>query len=176
MNEMNTLADLREIVAHKIDEAICGREIDIHENSIELPEMLGIVEIGETATYTDIDDSILSPTHTVWDDWHSDISSEYEAREKVQAAITSLKNKGILELPYLYEDKDIVEPQINYNMLRNQSTGKTIHVDCNSCGYSTTGTVSYSPHGNTYKMKLTVNCDSCEKRGKYVSQLTRWEK
>ena len=108
MNEMNTLADLREIVAHKIDEAICGREIDIHENSIVLPEMLGIVEIGETATYKDIDDSILSPTHTVWDDWHSDISSEYEAREKVQAAITSLKNKGILELPYLYEDKLII--------------------------------------------------------------------
>lgn len=176
MSEMNTLQDLREIVAYKIDESICGREIDIHENDITLPEIIGVVDIGETATYDDIDGSILSPSHEVWDDWHSDITSEYEAREKIQAAVTALTNKNILELPYLYDDRDIVEPRVNYDMLHATSSANTVSIQCNSCGNLATGTVNYSPSGNSYQMKLNVTCRSCDEEGVYVSQFTRWEK
>jgi|APHM01.1.fsa_nt_gi hypothetical protein len=172
----NTLEDLRYLVGTKIQQSIGGKEIDVHETEVTLEEMLGIVEVGETANFKDRQDTIFQPTHPFWEQWHSDIESTFEAQAKIEAAIASLKDDDILELPFIYENDDIVVPDVDVSQLNGYAEIGDVHTECTGCGEPIVAVSQFKPHGKTYKMVLEIDCHNCEKDETFVQQMTRWEK
>lgn len=169
------LVDLERIVADKINDSICGSEIDIQENDVFLEEMIGVVDVSESVGDVDIEGSIISPEHSFWDDYNADVESCEDTRLEIEKSIRGLKKKGVLEMPYLYDDSDVVEPSINYDEFSYDSRCDYVMVDCIECDSSARGVVEYLPHGKTYKERLSVDCNSCGESGTFMSVFTRWK-
>lgn len=165
---MNTLEDLREYVRKRLQDTLHGMEIDTFKNDVRIPHMLGITDVGDSHDPDVEDGTILDPSHTFWDDWHSDITSRYQAVEKVMAAIETLKEDDILSLTYPYGE----EAEILYVEVSDTSSETTVPTECVNCGSSVSATVGATPT-RMYLLTLEVSCDECGHSAVYETSMVK---
>lgn len=103
---MNTIEDLECVVAEKLRNAIDGETFGSDDEHIRLPQMLGIVDVGEPAHTDSIDGTLLDAEHEFWDDYVMDINGRLAAADEVDRATRRLSNKGVLTIE---RDGDIMD-------------------------------------------------------------------
>lgn len=166
------MEDLRIEVAKRMKTALHGRQIDNYSTKIEIPQMLGIVGIDETASIEDKNGTILNADHHFWEEWHEDIISEYSVNKHVESAIRSLTADGHVSITYPYdEDSDIAYVEVD---VPPQAGEPTFAAPCNGCGKTIQADVSIEGYqAENYYVEMCVDCPDCGYSGTFETQLTR---
>ncbi|AGM11420.1 hypothetical protein M199_gp246 [Halogranum tailed virus 1] len=168
---MNTMEDLREEVAVRLRRVLHGQEIDMFENEVRIPHMLGITPIGETHDPKNEEHTLLDAEHEFWDDWHDEIVTGYTVNKKIETAIRSLQEDEVFRIMYPYgKEAEVAYVEVD-EIGRNTPMDNT--TECQECGETVKGDVNIEPSGNHYAIQMHVNCDECGFSGIFETLLTR---
>lgn len=162
---MNTMADLREECAIRLRDTLHGREIDMLENTVQTPHMLGITPIGAIHTDKVERGTLMDPQHQFWQDFEEDIRTIGEVHRKIESAIRSLRKDDVFRMTYPYgEEADIVYCEVDEMGNRGATLLPTT---CHGCGESIEVPLElgYEPGYNEsghYSMEVEINCPHCD--------------
>lgn len=131
-SESRTMQDLREECVERLDRVLDGREIDLLEQEVRTPHMLGIAPIGTRYTEDMGDGTLLDPAHDFWTEYEKSVATRREAAREVESAIRSLREDDTLEITMPHgEEAEIVYCEINHDDHALSGT-----IDCPNCGHS----------------------------------------
>jgi hypothetical protein len=154
---MNDMSDLREEVAVRMRQTLHGKEIDMFDADVRIPQMLGIVPIGNTSSSEDEEHTLLDPSHEFWDDYHDDVESVYDVYEKVRTAIESLEEDGILRITYPHgKEAEIAYVEVD-EIGRNAPLATT--TDCADCDESIKPEITIRESGGYYFLRMNLSCE-----------------
>lgn len=162
------MADLRRECAARLRETIHGREIDMMENTVQLPHMLGITTIGTIHTHDAEKGSLLDPKHEFWQDFEEEITTGGQARRKVESAVRSLRADDIFRMTYPYgRDAEIVYCEVDS---MEQSGETLLTTQCGECGETIDVPLSldydagYDGERAFYSLSVDIDCPHCDFR------------
>lgn len=168
---MNTMEDLREEVAVRLRRVLHGQELDMFENEVRIPHMLGITPIGKTHDPKDEEHTILDADHAFWEEWHDDIVTGYTVRKKIETAVRSLREDDIFRITYPYGK----EAEVAY--IEVDEIGRNAQLDntttCANCGASIKADLEIVESNGQYSIRMTLDCDACDFSGLYERHMTR---
>lgn len=165
------MEDLREEVAVRLRRVLHGQEVDMFENEVRIPHMLGITPIGETHSPKDEEHTILDANHEFWEEWHDDIVTGYTVNKKIETAIRSLREDDIFRITYPYgKEADVAYIEVDEIGRNAPLDNKT---DCAECGNSITADVEIAEKNGHYSIRMSLDCDECDFTGLYERMLTR---
>lgn len=164
------MADLREEVATRLRNALHGREIDMMENRVELPHMLGITPIGKIHDPNNEDMTILDTKHPFWEDYHEDVRTPNAVSEKIQTAIRSLRRDDIFRMTYPYgEEAEVVYVEVD----KMERESEQMTTECAECGETIDANLELRNAGKSYILIANLDCPHCEFGGVYEEPMTR---
>lgn len=160
------MADLREECAVRLRKTLHGREIDMMENTVHLPHMLGITTIGAIHTRKAETETLLDSDHHFWQDFEEEVNTAGKAKRKVESAVRSLRADGIFRMTYPYgEEAEIVYCEVDEMARGPEET--TLTTECGGCGE--TIDVPLAMHTNQgdndrafYSLRVNVDCPHCD--------------
>lgn len=160
---MNTMADLRRECATRLRDAVHGKEINMEENRVTTPHMLGIVPIGAQSNHRVESGTLLDCNHEFWDDFEEEVNTPNGARNRIESAIRSLKKDDIFRMTYPYgeewQDPDIVYCEVDELQ---QGNDPLLETKCAECGNTIEAPLSLDHHGDVYALTITVDCPHCD--------------
>lgn len=167
----NTMADLRREVSTRLRNALHGKEIDMMKGQKpELPHMLGITPLNKQHDPLNEEMTLLDISHPFWQEYEEDIATMNQLKQKIETAIRSLKEEGVLQMTYPYgEEADIIYVEVE--RLENESN--VLQTSCTECGAPIASQLSLAEERNSYYISVSLDCDSCEFGGKYERNLVR---
>lgn len=156
----NTMADLRKEIASRLRETLHGREIDtLHGRTPELPEMIGVVSVGQSSTSADERGTILDSRHEFWQNYYKDINTRRQVTDEIQTAIHSLRDDGTFEMTEPYgEDAGILYTEVS-------AVGEnsvSMSTECANCGGYISTTPTLEQKGGHYFHQYSLDCSECE--------------
>jgi len=156
---------LREYVGRQLRDTLHGKEIDMMQAvKPRLPHMLGLLEIGEVIGPSDVDGSILDPTHEFWDNYYKEVNTRNKAEEEVISAVESLKADGLFRMSYPYgEEGGIVYVEVERPELYSERVAgnNSITTPCKECGQTLRTAPRLVLYSDSYHIKFSLNCDEC---------------
>lgn len=163
----NTMADLREECATRLRETIHGREIDMMENTVKLPHMLGITTIGAIHTHKAERNTLLDSNHEFWQDFEEEVNTDGKAQRKVESAVRSLRADDIFRMTYPYgEEADIVYCEVDEMQPRADTLLTT---ECGGCGETIDVPLSLDMkdswgdnNRSFYTLRANIDCPHCD--------------
>lgn len=157
------MEELERRVERLARQSIHGTCVDDTSN-VDVTQLIGVVDIGETATSADERGTILDPTKEFWSDWPSTVSTTVATRAIVTTAVQSLRERGVIR----FEEQDdgsvviLVEPS------------EIAHTtSCADCGGVARVTIEPVLVGNNYSLQLRADCCECSFSGVFEKTFVR---
>ena len=173
----NTMADLREIVGRHLHETLHGRTIDqMQAVTPRLPHMLGFTEMGETIKPSDWDDTILSGSHEFWENYDKAVTTDHSAESEVITAINTLSDDGRFKKTYPHgEEAGIAYVEVLHpdQWQFREPSPHILQTSCQECSKPLTTQQRLCCNGNSYHIKVSIECESCGFTGNYKRKLIR---
>jgi len=167
---MNTMQDLKLVVAQQIDNTIGGHMFDLTNENITVSQMLGIdsMDRGEEAYQTK--GTILDYHHEFWESWYDGRIKRFSPFELVEAAIYLLVEDETLMITDIYgEDSDLVYVEVNIDSEPPINTSVT----CESCGKNASAQINFLPASANYTLRMELQCNNCSNNGVYTAPLVK---
>jgi len=144
---MNTMKDLKTLIAKQIDRTIGGHMFDLTSENLTVTQMIGVAEIdGEKEAYQ-TSGTILDPAHNFWENWYDGKLTQFNTFELIEAAIYLLVQEETVLITDVYgEDSDLVY-----------------------AGAS----VEFLPTSPNYTLQINIACEHCGDSGVYTSVLVK---
>ena len=167
---MNTMKDLKELVAQQIDDTIGGHMFDLTSENLTVTQMIGVAEIdGEKEAYQ-TDGTILDSSHRFWENWYDGKVTQFSTFELIEAAIYLLVKDETLLITDVYgEDSDLVYVEVDYTPENHVNTS----VRCQECGHPAGASVEFLPASPNYNLQMNITCAHCGESGVYTSVLVK---
>lgn len=166
---MNRMDDLRREVASRLRNSLHGREIDMMENRIELPHMLGITPIGKIHDPHNEEMTILDTKHPFWQEYHETVNTKSAVTEKVETAIRSLKKDDIFRMTYPFgEEAEVVYVEVDKMGIEQEDT-----TTCMECDAEIVYNLDLVNNGSSYFFEVELDCPECDFTGKFERGMTR---
>jgi hypothetical protein len=171
---VNTMADLRVMVAKRLRESIHGREIDTMKTvDPRLPHMLGVTPIGQVHAPDNESGTIMDKNHEFWEDYEYNVKTDRDVHENIETAVRSLKEDDIFRITYPYgEEAEVIYCEVD-ELEENENTNMNMKTSCKECGTDCYTEPSLSVLGDSYCIKVTVDCPSCNYSGEFQRKLLR---
>lgn len=168
---VNTMADLRHEITVRMRNAIHGREIDtMNTVTPRLPHMLGITPIGKCHDPNNEEMTLLDVNHPFWDEYERDLTTSGQVKEKIETAVHSLEEDGILRVTYPHG----VEAEVLYVEVDEPETrDNTMETTCKNCGSEISTELNLLQDTGHYFINVPVSCSECDFSGVYETHLQR---
>lgn len=167
---MNTMADLRRECSQRMRRALHGREIDVLDNPVKTPHMLGIVPVGGISTRKAEEETLLDPNHEFWVEYEKEITTKNAAKQEIESAIRSLRKDDIFRMTYPYgEEADIIYCEVDEIEL---SSDTLLPTHCTKCDEKIDATLGIAEDGG-YEISVEIDCPHCEYSSVLESNLVR---
>jgi len=167
---MNTMKDLKTLIAKQIDRTIGGHMFDLTSENLTVTQMIGVAEIdGEKEAYQ-TSGTILDPAHNFWENWYDGKLTQFNTFELIEAAIYLLVQEETVLITDVYgEDSDLVYVEVDYTPENHVNTS----VRCDACGQSAGASVEFLPTSPNYTLQINIACEHCGDSGVYTSVLVK---
>jgi hypothetical protein len=165
------MADLRQEVASRLRNSLHGREIDMMEGvRPELPHMLGITPLNKVHDPNNEKMTLLDTKHPFWKEYEEDVTTLGQVKQKIETAIRSLKEDGVLQMTYPYgEEAEIIYVEVD-RLSNNTNNMKTA---CAECGNRVTTAPKLIQNNGYYYISFSIECDECGYSSKQMTNLIR---
>jgi hypothetical protein len=167
---MNTMEDLKGVVAQQIDGTIGGHMFDLTKENLTVTQMIGVAEIDGDEEAYQTEGTILDPGHTFWTNWYDGRVTQFDTFELIEAAIYLLVQEQTVLITDVYgEESDLVYVEVDHTPESRVNTS----VLCDTCGEPAGASVNFLPTSPNYMLQMTITCEHCGESGVYTSVMVK---